>query len=768
MGIPFKYLLPSLCLILTLPEAILGQQREIDSLNRYLKNVPADSNRAGALNFLSYLCENTGSYERSDSLAREALKLSLNISYRKGIAIAYTNMASYCDDKNDLNNALQYYQKALSIKQRIGDKRGMANTLNGIGLIYEKKADYFQAMGYYFEALKICREAGDSSRSANALSNIGNVYQKQSEFPKALQSEFAALRIREQLGDTNGMATSFEVIGNCYSNMKNYARADDYYNRSLRIKQREGDLPEVASLSLNIGLVYESLGSQAKALELYNRALDIYQKTGDSLGTALCFNQIGENYHKQRQYDMALDYCTRGLNLFKRIGYMQGIASSYQDIGACYAFQKKYKLAEDFENKAIAVAGGIGVLQVILTANYVLSNMYDSAGQPQKSLDFYKKYIVFRDSVYNTANTNKSVQAEMSFEFDRKLDKEKFEEDKRSALAEQQKKRDLIIRYSLLGGFVLVLALAFLIFNGYRDKANANKLITSQKVLVEQKNKDILSSITYAKHLQDAMLPPLSEVKERFPESFILHKPKDIVAGDFYWLWSERTSRHDSQGGTAEQTVLIAAADCTGHGVPGAMVSVVCSNALDRAVKEFHITDPGKILDKVRELVVETFEKSKSEVKDGMDISLVSVTRRAGAEDSVQIKWAGAYNPLWYYKPGRGQNEKGELVEVAPDKQPIGKTYNPKPFTTQTINLESSGPEGGKYCGILYLFTDGYADQFGGPLGKKLKYKPMQELVLANAHKPLEEQGKILNETLEAWKGTLDQVDDILILGIKV
>jgi len=260
--------------------------------------------------------------------------------------------------------------------------------------------------------------------------------------------------------------------------------------------------------------------------------------------------------------------------------------------------------------------------------------------------------------------------------------------------------------------------------------------IEEQKELVEEKQKDILDSITYAKRLQDAILPPVSFIKKFLPDSFLVYKPKDIVAGDFYWM--ERS----------DDNILIAAADCTGHGVPGALVSVVCSNALNRTVKEFHITEPGKILDKVRELVLETFEKSESNVQDGMDISLCCITTK-----TKEVQWSGAYNSLWYI-------QKGEIKEVAADKQPIGKNDRPEPFNTHKLNLQKGD--------TLYLFTDGYADQFGGPKGKKFKYKQMEELLLANASKPMDEQKDVLENTLEKWKGTLEQVDDILIIGIRV
>lgn len=269
-----------------------------------------------------------------------------------------------------------------------------------------------------------------------------------------------------------------------------------------------------------------------------------------------------------------------------------------------------------------------------------------------------------------------------------------------------------------------------------RKTERANFIISTQKKALEEKTKEILDSITYAKRLQDAILPSLVSIKQRLPESFVFYKPKDIVAGDFYWM---------EQIG---HTILIAAADCTGHGVPGALVSVVCSSALNRTVKEFHILEPGKILDKARELILETFEKSENSVQDGMDISLCCIST-----DNGEIQWSGAYNSLWYI-------HNGEMKEVPADKQPLGKYDRPIPFKTHHLKLLKGD--------TIYLFTDGYADQFGGPKGKKFKYKPFQELLLANSNSPMENQKLQLEKRLNEWKGGLEQVDDILVIGIRI
>ena len=215
-----------------------------------------------------------------------------------------------------------------------------------------------------------------------------------------------------------------------------------------------------------------------------------------------------------------------------------------------------------------------------------------------------------------------------------------------------------------------------------------------------------------------------------------MYAPKDIIAGDFYWM--EKVGKN----------VLVAVADCTGHGVPGALVSVVCSNALNRTVLEFGITEPGKILDKTRELVLEAFSRSDKDVKDGMDISLANIDT-----ETYDLQWAGANNPLWYV------SDK-ELYEIAAHKQSIGRTEQSSPFVTHSLKLKKGD--------VLYFFTDGYADQFGGAKGKKFKYKPLKKMLLDNSHLSMEEQKRILEKTLHSWKGNLEQVDDICVMGLKL
>lgn len=292
--------------------------------------------------------------------------------------------------------------------------------------------------------------------------------------------------------------------------------------------------------------------------------------------------------------------------------------------------------------------------------------------------------------------------------------------------------------------FLLVVSvLGILAYRSYRLKNKANILVIHQKEeiekqheVLEEQHREITDSINYAKRIQDAILPPLKIVRGYMPDSFILYKPKDIVAGDFYWM----------EG--VNNLIIFAAADCTGHGVPGAMVSVVCHNAMNRAVREFMLVEPHEILDKTREIVLETFAHSTEQVNDGMDIALCTLNT-----ESNKLSFAGANNGLYLIR-------QGELTQIKADKQPIGKYEDAKPFTLHEFDLEKGD--------VIYTFSDGYPDQFGGAKGKKFMYKPFRELLLSIHHKPMEEQQTLLLNAFEEWRGSMDQIDDVCIIGVRI
>jgi serine phosphatase RsbU (regulator of sigma subunit) len=286
---------------------------------------------------------------------------------------------------------------------------------------------------------------------------------------------------------------------------------------------------------------------------------------------------------------------------------------------------------------------------------------------------------------------------------------------------------------NLLMNFLIII---FLVFRNEKIRQKLLSEVTEKNTLITQKNKEIQDSIQYAKRIQKAILPPKELVNDYLPNSFILYKPKDIVAGDFYWMQK------------ISEKILFAAADCTGHGIPGALVSVICNDGLNQSVEEHKLIDPGKILDKTRDIIIHVFEKSEEEVKDGMDISLCVLDKKENT-----LQWSGANNPIWIVRDGK-------IQETKPDKQAIGKTDNPKPFKTHNFELNMGD--------LIYIFTDGFQDQFGGDKGKKFKLANFKKLLLSIHNEKMEKQLKIINNSFEEWRGNQEQVDDICIIGVRI
>jgi len=422
--------------------------------------------------------------------------------------------------------------------------------------------------------------------------------------------------------------------------------------------------------------------------------------------------------------------------------------------------QGNYDKAFEYAKRALALAQEMGYPDNIGGTAFLLKKIYKEKKNVAGELEMFELYILMRDSINNEKNRRSSIRSQLRYEYEKMAVADSIKVAEEKKIIEAQFKQEKTQRFALYGGLALVALFAAFMYNRFKVTQKQKNIISQQKEeveiqrhaaehqkeLVQEKQKEIIDSITYAKRLQNAILPPQEYINRFLPDSFVFYQPKDIVAGDFYWM------HVSSAEGNKDEQLFIAACDSTGHGVPGAMVSIVCSNALDKAVKEFGLTDTGKILDKTRDLVLETFSKSGEEIKDGMDISLLCIDKQ-----NRKITWSGANNQLWYIKNDEG---KLTLLEIKGDKQPIGNSDNRQLFITHEIPFEE---------GILfYLMTDGYSDQFGGVKGKKFKYKQLKEILIANCKLDLMTQKQILDQQFRNWKGNLDQVDDVTIIGLKL
>lgn len=586
---------------------------------------------------------------------------------------------------------------------------------------------------------------------SQALNTIGASYQVRGNFLKAIESYQKCLKLMEELGDKRGISSAMGNIGSLYIDMKEYKKALGYQKRCLTIVQQIGNIAGVASTLNNISIIYTSLKDYEQAISYGQKSLDMYELLKDNYGIASANANIGNLYCEQGLFEKALPHQLKAIEIANREGYTYLAITTGAEIGNTYHNMKKNDVALKYLSAAEALLKEDPEPSARMAVAGVLSEVYQEMGKYKDAFRNYEVAQRIRDSLYRGDVQKQITQKELQAEFDKKLvaDSLKNADEKKITDAlilakNTQIEKDRIQKFALYGGLVLLIVGGAVLYNRFRIIRRQKEIIElknketeEQKIIIEEKQKEILSSISYAKRLQEAILPPMSLITENLAQSFILYKPKDIVAGDFYWI-----------DVVSKDYILIAAADCTGHGVPGALVSVVCSNALNRTVKEFEITDPGKILDKTRELVVETFERSETEVKDGMDISLCLLNKKRN-----EIEWAGANNPLWIVR-------NSKIIEYKPNKQAIGKVDKPLLYQTHKIKLEKDDN--------IYIFTDGYADQFGGPNGKKFKYHQLVDLMCTISTLPMADQQLKLEKEFQDWKGDLEQVDDVCIIGIRV
>jgi len=612
------------------------------------------------------------------------------------------------------DKALQYGEQGQVLARQLEFNKGTAASLYYIGIVYYYQGDYDNSLNSYLQSLKIHEELGNKIGIADNLQNIGKVYYRLHNYEKAINKLQQSLTLYEELKDSpdeamavvgkHGIASSLNNIGGIYEARGNYEKTLEYLFRSLEIVEKLGDKQGIATRLDNIGLMYKALGNYAKAMDYLLQALEIREALGDKKGIAYSLTDIGELYSERGDYGKALDYIQRSLKIAKEIGVKERIKASYEALAVTYARQNQFAQA----------------------------------------YEYYRLYSAIKDSLLNEVSSRQI--AEMS---------EKYESEKKEKQIEIQKlelNRNRILQYALGGGVVMLLLLSFVIYNRYRLKRKANELLAAQKQEIETKNKDVTDSIRYAERIQNAILPTDEQIKELLPDSFVLFKPKDIVSGDFYWIVAL-----DPQGSppAGVRGVLIAACDCTGHGVPGAFMSMIGNALLNEVVNDKGITQPGEILNEIRKGIINSLKQKGQigEQQDGMDAALCNLELHDHSGLGVRLQYAGANNPLFIIR-------KGELMEIKADKQPIGIVGKLKPFTNHKIDLQKGD--------TIYIFSDGYQDQFGGPKGKKFRPKQFKELLLSIQDKSMEEQEQILGKTIDDWKGDGEQIDDMLIIGIRI
>ncbi|MCW9041237.1 MAG: tetratricopeptide repeat protein [Flavobacteriales bacterium] len=710
---------------------------------------------------------------RLKNMGKKDKNIDITIDYKLSQIHLQYGLTQYYSGK--FIKAKTQYQKTISLLQKHIDNKINNNLKNNFLALKAKSyaqigncnwslSEYNSAFKNYSKALDINIKIDNQQQQAAILGNMGVIMDTQGRYAEALTYYFRSLKIEEEINNEKGQAVTLGNIGIIYYNQKEYQKALDYYKKSLELKEKIKETSSISTILGNIGIVYHDQNNFDKALEYYQKGLAVDKKYNNKYGISRHLGNIGLAYEDKKDLKKALDHYFEALKIDEELNNKIGIGYQKSYIGNLYMLLDNYKKSEKYLKESYQISKEIGSLEVLKSSTGKLSELYEKNNKKELAFDFYKLFIQYRDSLLNEENTKASIEKEMQYLYEKKsvADSLAYEKEKALSKAEIAKqKAELKMKknqqYALFGGLFLIILFSGFMYNRFRVTNKQKQIIESQKIVVEQKNTEIVDSIKYAKRIQNAILPADELLKQQLKDSFILYHPKDIVSGDFYWL-----EKHEDQ-------ILFAAADCTGHGVPGAMVSVVCANSLSKALLEDKEFSPAKILNKTKQLVVDHFEKSGEDVKDGMDIALCSLKFQAQnsklkevsnlkPETAAILQYAGANNPLYIIS----KNTEGiaKLNEIKPNKQPIGKYFRQELFTNHEIELQKGD--------TIYVFTDGYADQFGGPKGKKMMYKPFKELLLSIYDKPMEEQKEILNQYFQNWKGSLEQVDDVCVIGVRI
>ena len=615
-------------------------------------------------------------------------------------------------------------------------------TLNELTWQLKNAGDYTLALHYAQQAKEISEKISYQSGLATAYDRMGLIYYKQGNYPSAIENHFASLKIRDAINDKRGIATTRHNIGNIYYSQEEYGKALEQYLLSLKIKEELGNKQGVANSLNNIGSIYVAQRNFPKALESYARAIKISSELGDKQSVADILNNTGIVYLDMKDLEKANGSLLESLALRKEIGNQEGIATSYINLGLVNIKmaeagsdlsekKRKYDEAEKYLNDGLALSLKINSKDAIMESYGTLTKLDSSMGLWENAYKHNLLFIAYRDSITNEENTKKSMRAQVQYEFDKKEEKSKAE-------AEADKQKQRIILWSVISGLLLVVLFAGFIFRSLRLTRKQKQIIEEKNRMVENKNKDILDSINYAQRIQQALLLPESEIKKYFSDAFVLFKPKDIVSGDFYWY------------AESEQNKVLAVADCTGHGVPGGFMSMLGFEILNETLLLEEVKTTAEAFYTLDKKITDTLNRNDRSHRDGMDMVLCAFSKTANT-----LQFSCANRPLVLMR-------SGEVKEFSPDKFHIGGGIDEveKKFRNQEIETQKGD--------LIYLFSDGYADQFGGEKGKKFMYRNLINLLQSVSVHPMHVQKQKLEEAFMNWKNKQEQIDDVLVIGIRI
>ncbi|MHB8260341.1 MAG: tetratricopeptide repeat protein [Bacteroidia bacterium] len=681
----------------------VSAQNKIDSLTNLLKTSIEDTNQA---------------------------RIHLNLSY------AYSN--------SDYNKAIEEITKAYNLNKKLNNYRGLMTCANWFGILNAKKGNYKDALIYFNESIELSKKHFPKNNIGFILSNTGLVYRHLGNYTKAVEYFLNSIKYHSERNDVYGLSSVYNNLGNTYSDMHLNNEALKHHLLALKIEIKINDKRGIQSSYSNIGNVYADMEKPDSALYYYKKSLELINSQ-DKETLASLYDNLGYTYNTLAMYDSSLKYLGKSYLLFNELGDGPGMVNSTFSLARLYFSLNNFPQAEKYSLEGLAIATKTNQKSGERDAYKQLAKIYQAQKKYQKSIEYFVIYDSLDNHLAEVNSAQKIADLRTTFEIEKKqteIEKLKQKETIQALAIENQQSRINRQRLGLilasLSG-LLALGFVWLLFKSNKQRKKDNQLLKEQKEIITQKNKEVTDSINYARRIQQAVLTGEDVWNKISKENFILFKPKDIVSGDFYWAYISPNGR-----------CIWAAADCTGHGVPGGFMSMLGNSFLNEIVIENHIYKADEILNRLREKVIRALEqKGGHEQKDGMDIALCVWNKVDNT-----LEFAGANNSACIVR-------NNELIELKPDKMPIGSyiTGNKK-FTSKSFKLQAMD--------VVYLSSDGFPDQFGGKNGKKFKYKQMEELLINHSEKPLTEQKEILETSFSTWKGSLEQVDDVMLIGVRI
>lgn len=637
-------------------------------------------------------------------------------------AVALKEIGMLLNKKGKFPEARKYLTEAYQLSVRLGFHRQQPRIISEIGISYFAQGNLTTAKDDFQISLASDLKTGNPKDIGTSYNNLGTVYHFNGDHVKGIDLYLKALKCYEKIHDTLGIYKVSDNLGILYREQKLFDRSEEFHLKAKRLNELALNKPVLFGKNYNnLGNLYKTKGDYKKSLECYRKSHHYKKITEDQNGEALCLAGIAEVQLLLNHPDSAEFYYKLSHQLFSETEDTDGIVSVYNNLASLYIDQGRF--SEAYRISRIAADSAI-----ILKAQDLLSDAYINLGeasfnlnQYREAYDFLSKGKQLNDSIFNADNSKKINDIITRYQVEKK-------EAELNAKAVEEKKRNDLIIYSVTGILLLTSVFSIFIFNRF-------KVTRKQKGVIEHQKKEITDSINYARKIQNALLPPAESFASSFTHQFILYYPKDIVSGDFYW----KTER--------DNVVYFAVGDCTGHGVPGAFVSSICIEKLNDAVKT--IDHPGKILSFVNAQLLKTFQSSSNDgTKDGMDIALCAYDRNRNI-----LSYAGANRSILIHSNGTEQEIKGTKASIA------GFTSPEQTFEEHAIELK----EGDQ----VYLFTDGFPDQFGGSKKKKIGTKTVKSWIRESSSLAVHDQKVELEKRFKDWKGELEQIDDVTMMSIR-